>query len=180
MSQKPQCPPGLTQEEKDRFWMAYAINLAKKAESTGEVPVGAVMVIDDQWLAEGWNQSIQGNDPTAHAEMLAIRAAGQVLENYRMPETTLYVTLEPCPMCAGALVHARVKRIVYGAADPRTGAVDSVFELVSDDRLNHQLDVGRGVLAHECSTQISGFFKMRRAQQKAQKQQNKQILEKDD
>ncbi|WP_319557957.1 tRNA adenosine(34) deaminase TadA [Thiomicrorhabdus sp.] len=171
MLQKPQCPPGLTQEEKDEFWMAYAINLAKKAESTGEVPVGAVMVIDDQWLAEGWNQPIQNNDPTAHAEMVAIRAAGKALENYRMPETTLYVTLEPCPMCAGALVHARVKRVVYGAADPRTGAITSIYQLVSDERLNHQLEVGSGVLAPQCSAQISGFFKLRRAQQKEQKQQ---------
>lgn len=157
--------------EQDIYWMQYAIALAAKAEAAGEVPVGAVLVKDGQVLGEGWNLSISGHDPTAHAEMQAIRQSGQALQNYRMLDCTLYVTLEPCAMCAGALVHSRVKRLVYGATDLKAGACGSVFDIVRHPQLNHQLDVCGGVLADTCAAQLSGFFQKRRAEQKAFKQQ---------
>lgn len=147
--------------------------LAAKAEAAGEVPVGAVLVKDGQVLGAGWNLSISGHDPTAHAEMQAIRQAGQMLQNYRMLDCTLYVTLEPCAMCAGALVHSRVKRLVYGATDLKAGACGSVFDIVRHPKLNHQLDVYAGVLAEDCATQLSGFFQKRRAEQKALKLKSK-------
>lgn len=150
-------------------WMRYAITLASKAEALGEVPVGAVLVQDGEVIAEGYNQSITQNDPGAHAEMLCLRAAGERLKNYRLIDTTLYVTLEPCPMCAGAMVHARVSRLVYGAADPKTGAAGSVMDLTRHPVLNHQLDVVDGVMAPECGEQLSSFFKRRRAEKKALK-----------
>jgi tRNA(adenine34) deaminase len=151
--------------------MQYAIQLAAKAEATGEVPVGAVLVKNGQILGEGWNLSICRHDPTAHAEMQAIRQAGQALQNYRMLDCTLYVTLEPCAMCAGALVHSRVKRLVFGASDLKAGACGSVFDLVRHPQLNHQLEVCGGVLAEQCATQLSAFFKKRRAEHKANKLQ---------
>jgi tRNA(adenine34) deaminase len=151
--------------------MQYAMQLAAKAEAAGEVPVGAVLVKDGQVIGEGWNLSISGHDPTAHAEMQAIRQSGQVLQNYRMLDCTLYVTLEPCAMCAGALVHSRVKRLVFGATDLKAGACGSVFDIVRHQKLNHQLDVSGGVLADACAGQLSGFFQKRRAEQKALKQQ---------
>ena len=166
-------PVGLNAQEMDAFWMRYACLLAEKAAQQGEVPVGAVLVLDNQWVAEGWNQSIQNNDPTAHAEMLALQEGGRKIGNYRLLETTLYVTLEPCPMCAGAMVHARVKRLVYGASDLKTGAAGTVFDLVNEPRLNHQLDVHAGVLESLCSQQISDFFKMRRQVHKLRKQERK-------
>jgi len=161
----------LSQTEQDIYWMQYAMQLAAKAEAAGEVPVGAVLVKDGQVLGEGWNLSISGHDPTAHAEMQAIRQSGQVLQNYRMLDCTLYVTLEPCAMCAGALVHSRVKRLVFGATDLKAGACGSVFDIVRHPKLNHQLDVSGGVLADACAAQLSGFFQKRRAEQKALKQQ---------
>ena len=158
-----------TQQEIDEKWMAYALRLADKAEQENEIPVGAVLIKDDQVIAEGWNLSILNHDACAHAEIMAIRKAGQVLENYRLIDCTLYVTLEPCPMCAGALVHARIKRLVYGAGDYKTGAAGSVFDLVRNQQLNHQIEVTSDVLAEQCATKISDFFKRRRKEKKALK-----------
>lgn len=163
----------MNHSEQDIYWMQYAIELAARAEAAGEVPVGAVLVKDGQVLGEGWNLSINGHDPTAHAEMQAIRQSGQALQNYRMLDCTLYVTLEPCAMCAGALVHSRVKRLVYGATDLKAGACGSVFDIVRHPQLNHQLDVTPGVLAEDCATQLSAFFQKRRAEQKALKLKSK-------
>lgn len=151
-----------TQTEQDIQWMEHAIKLAKHAESIDEVPVGAVLVKDNQLIAEGWNQPITGNDPTAHAEVMALRAAAQILNNYRLVDTTLYITLEPCAMCAGALIHARVKRVVFGAGDPRTGAAGSVFNILNSTELNHVIDIQQGVLQQECSTLLTNFFRNKR------------------
>lgn len=155
----------------DEDWMRYAMQLALKAEAAGEVPVGAVLVKDQQLLAEGWNQMISLHDPSAHAEMQAVRKAGQLLQNYRLIDCTLYVTLEPCSMCAGMLVHSRVKRLVYGASDYKTGAAGSIMDLVCHPQLNHQLEVTAGVLGEECAAMLSAFFKRRRVQQKQLKLQ---------
>lgn len=149
-------------ESDDENWMREALALARLAESAGEVPVGAVLVKDDAVVATGWNQPIGAHDPTAHAEVMALRAAAQALGNYRLIDTTLYVTLEPCVMCAGALVHARVKRLVYSATDPKAGAAGSVFDIVRASALNHRLEVTGGVLAEECSALLKGFFSQRR------------------
>ncbi|MGX9460569.1 tRNA adenosine(34) deaminase TadA [Shewanella sp. A14] len=153
----------------DEKWMRLAIQLAEQAELKGEVPVGAVLVKDDVMIASGFNLSILHHDPTAHAEMECIRQAGKVLENYRMLDTTLYVTLEPCTMCAGAMVHSRIARVVYGADDLKTGAAGSVIDLLRHPASNHQLEVSSGVLADECGAQLSAFFKRRRAEKKALK-----------
>ena len=142
--------------------MSRALELAREAERAGEVPVGAVIVKDGEIVAEGWNRPISTNDPSAHAEMVAIRAAGQKLNTYRLLDTTLYVTLEPCAMCAGAMVHARVKRLVFAATDPRAGAAGSVFNVVSHGALNHRIQFESGVLADECSAMLRGFFLARR------------------
>lgn len=153
----------------DEDWMQHAIQLAAKAERQGEVPVGAVLVKDGQLLAEGWNQMISLNDPSAHAEMQAVRAAAVALANYRLPDCTLYVTLEPCSMCAGVMVHSRIKRLVFGASDLKTGAAGSVLNLVQHQQFNHQLEIVGGVLAEQCAAQLSGFFQRRRAEHKALK-----------
>jgi tRNA(adenine34) deaminase len=153
----------------DLKWMSYAIELASKAELQGEIPVGAVLVKDGEVIGEGWNQSITLNDPTAHAEVMAIRDAGQRVDNYRLVGSTLYVTLEPCPMCAGAMVHSRIDKLVFGASDLKTGAAGSVMNIVAHDQLNHQLEVIAGVLQQDCSEAISAFFKKRRKQKKADK-----------
>ncbi|MBY5992890.1 tRNA adenosine(34) deaminase TadA [Ferrimonas balearica] len=163
--------------EQHQKWMAHAMALAEKAEALGEVPVGAVLVQGDRVIAEGYNQSITSNDPSAHAEMLCLRAAGEAVNNYRLLDTTLYVTLEPCPMCAGALVHARVSTLVYGASDPKTGACGSVMDLVRHPALNHQLEVVEGVLSEPCAAQLSAFFKRRRAEKKALKQAQRAELD---
>ncbi|WP_286262317.1 tRNA adenosine(34) deaminase TadA [Thalassotalea atypica] len=157
----------------DKLLMRHAMGLAKKAEQHNEIPVGAVVVANGEIIGEGFNQSIMLNDPSAHAEMIAIREAGKTLENYRMLDCTLYVTLEPCPMCAGLLVHSRIKRIVYGCKDEKTGAAGSVFNLVNSDRLNHTIDTTSGVLGEECSAMLSAFFKKRRQEKKQLKQQKK-------
>lgn len=149
----------------DQFWMQHAFELAKRAEAEGEVPVGAVLVKDDQVVGEGWNRPIVSHDPTAHAEIMALRAAANKLRNYRLLNTTLYVTLEPCSMCAGAIIHARVKRLVYAAADPKGGAAGSVFNILPGEQLNHQVDVTAGVMAEECSSLLTSFFQTRRQQQ---------------
>ncbi|TKB54684.1 tRNA adenosine(34) deaminase TadA [Ferrimonas aestuarii] len=156
--------------EQHQKWMRYAMKLAQQAEAIGEIPVGAVLVKGDQVVAEGFNRSIIDHDPSAHAEMQCLRSAGQVLENYRQLDTTLYVTLEPCPMCAGALVHARVGTVVFGASDLKTGAGGSVMNLLQHSALNHQVEIISGVLADECSEQLSAFFRRRRAEKKALKQ----------
>ena len=132
--------------QQDQLWMRHALSLASKAAQAGEIPVGAVLVKDQQIVGEGWNQSIMLNDPSAHAEMQAIRQAGSTIKNYRLIDTTLYVTLEPCTMCAGLLVHSRIQRLVFGAYDAKTGAAGSIMDVLRDERLNHQVDVLGGVL----------------------------------
>ena len=149
-------------KENDEQFMRRALELAKRAEQEGEVPVGAVLVKDDEIVGEGWNRPISGHDPTAHAEIQALRAAGQKLGNYRLVETTLYVTLEPCIMCIGAIMHARVKRLVFAASDPRAGAIHSAYTIPNDGKLNHSLDVESDILADECSILLSDFFRARR------------------
>ncbi len=143
--------------------MQRALELAHLAENQGEVPVGAVLVLENEIIGEGWNQPIGRHDPSAHAEIMALRDAGQRLQNYRLPQTTLYVTLEPCPMCAGAIVHARVGKLVFGARDPRSGAAGSVFDLLpSDQRFNHVTEAMGGVLADESAQLLRQFFRARR------------------
>lgn len=142
--------------------MARALELARHAQARGEVPVGAVIVKDNQIIAEGWNQPIATHDPSAHAELLAMREAARVLQNYRLIDTTLYVTLEPCVMCAGAMVHARVKRLVYAASDPRAGAAGSIFNIAQHEALNHRVEVMGGVMESECATLLRDFFRTRR------------------
>lgn len=143
--------------------MRRALELAQCAQDAGEVPVGAVVVADGQIIGEGWNRPISSNDPTAHAEIVALRAAAAAVRNYRLPGTTLYVTLEPCPMCAGAIVHARVDRVVFAAPDPRSGAAGSVFDLLpSDARFNHTTRCEGAVLAEESAAMLRAFFRARR------------------
>ena len=142
--------------------MQHALELARRAEAGGEVPVGAVLVRDGAMIAEGWNRPIASHDPTAHAEIQCLRQAGQRLANYRLPGTTLYVTLEPCPMCAGAIVHARIARVVFAAPDPRTGAGGTVFDLLRNEALNHRVEVIGGVLEAESADLLKGFFRARR------------------
>ena len=146
----------------DEAWMRYALRLAQRAEQLGEVPVGAVVVKDNRCIAEGWNNSIVSHDPTAHAEVVALRAAGIVVENYRLSDTTLYVTLEPCVMCMGALSLARVKRLVFGAYDPKRGAVCNALSLSDASFLNHHIDWTGGVLEADCSVLLKDFFRARR------------------
>lgn len=146
----------------DEQWMRRALVLARQAEAWGEVPVGAVLVRGEEVLGEGHNAMIANHDPSAHAEMQAIRAAAQLQGNYRLPGTTLYVTLEPCSMCAGAIVHARIERVVYGADDPKTGAVRSVFNILDHPQLNHRCEIRSGVLAEECADLLRAFFRSRR------------------
>jgi tRNA(adenine34) deaminase len=144
------------------FWMQAALAEARAAEAGGEVPVGAVVVAGGAILASGQNRVLRDVDPTAHAEMVALRAAAEALGNYRLLQCELYVTLEPCAMCAGAMVHARLARLVYGASDPKAGAAGSVLAVVNHPRLNHQMDVTGGVLAEECSVILREFFRARR------------------
>lgn len=142
--------------------MRHALTLAHKAAEYGEVPVGAVLVKDGELLAEGWNQPISQNDPTAHAEIVAIRRAAQQQSNYRLPDTTLYITIEPCSMCAGAIIHARISRVVFGASEPRAGAAGSVINLLQNSSFNHQTDFTSGILAQECGQVLKDFFAARR------------------
>ncbi|SAL22013.1 CMP deaminase [Caballeronia cordobensis] len=148
--------------ERDRRFMALAQRAAEEARRAGEVPVGAVIVLGDEIIATGFNHPIRGHDPSAHAEMAALRAAAQKLENYRLPGCELYVTLEPCLMCAGAIMHARIARVVYGAADPKTGACGSVVDMFANGQLNHHTTVTGGVLADECAHALKNFFAERR------------------
>ncbi len=143
--------------------MRQAIACAKFAEEDGEVPIGAIVAYQGEVIGAGWNQPIGRHDPTAHAEVVALRDAAARVENYRLPDTTLYVTLEPCPMCAGAMIHARVKRLVFGALDPKRGAAGSVFNLLTADQgFNHTIEVEAGVLADECGERLRAFFRARR------------------
>jgi tRNA(adenine34) deaminase len=153
--------------EADEHWMRHALLLARRAEAEGEVPVGAVVVCAGEVLGEGWNQPIATSDPTAHAEIIALRDAACRSCNYRLVDTTLYVILEPCAMCAGAMIHARVARVVYGAGDPRGGAGGSVFDILGTDKLNHRIAVTGGVLADDCSAMLRAFFAKRRADAKS-------------
>ncbi|OHT22422.1 tRNA-specific adenosine deaminase [Providencia stuartii] len=159
----------MTQAEIDEYWMKRALELAKNAQDAGEIPVGALLVKNNQLVASGWNCSIENHDPTAHAEIMALKQGGQALSNYRLLDTTLYVTLEPCIMCAGAMIHSRISRLVYGAKDFKTGACGSFINIMERPGLNHYLEVTGGVLEESCSTMLSAFFKMRRAQKKEQK-----------
>lgn len=147
----------------DEHWMQKALELASKAESQGEVPVGAVVVKDNQIIGEGWNHPISANDPTAHAEIVAIRDASRKLKNYRLTGTTLYVTLEPCTMCVGAMIHARIERLVFGAYEPKTGAVTSVFNIIQSPEHNHRVELQGGVLKNECACLLKDFFQSRRS-----------------
>ena len=146
----------------DRIWMQRALQLARKAEAEGEIPVGAVLVLEGAAAGEGWNRPIGANDPTAHAEIEAIRMAAQAARNYRLPGSTLYVTLEPCAMCAGALVNARIERVVFAARDIRFGALRSVFRLADSELLNHRLRVEEGLFAVEAADTLKRFFERKR------------------
>ena len=146
----------------DQFFMEFALAEARQARNLDEVPIGAVIAIDNQIVGRGHNQPIRLNDPTAHAEILALREAAQRIGNYRLTDATLYVTIEPCVMCAGAMVNARVKRLVYGAAEARAGAVDSIFQICTNSSLNHRVEVTSGVKVEECKELMQAFFKERR------------------
>ena len=151
-------PPSVS----DDRWMREALSLAERAASEGEVPVGAVLVRGDELIAQGWNRPIARHDCTAHAEIVALREGGRRLGNYRLPGLTLYVTLEPCLMCVGAIIHARLSRVVYGASDPKTGAVQSVFQLLRSPLHNHRPELTVGVLESECAALLQSFFRERR------------------
>lgn len=155
---------------RDEYWMQRALALAEQGAQQGEVPVGAVLVRNDEVLGEGFNQPISAQDPTAHAEVVALRQAAAAEQNYRLPDTTLYVTLEPCTMCIGALIHARVARLVYGTTEPKAGVVESRNQLAQTDYYNHWLEVQGGVFAEACQQQLTDFFRQRRAEAKARKQ----------
>jgi tRNA(adenine34) deaminase len=148
---------------RDEYWMRRALELAQEAEKAGEVPVGAVVVdADDRCLGEGYNQPIGSRDPSAHAEIVALRAAAQEVGNYRLPHCTLFVTIEPCTMCVGAMVHARIQRLVFAAAEPKAGAVVSRLHLLDSDKYNHQIDYQGGILADAAGELMAGFFKRKR------------------
>lgn len=161
----------------DEYWMNYALQLAQKAAEEGEVPVGAVIVRDGSILGEGWNSPITKHDPTAHAEIVALRNAGENLQNYRLPGATLYVTIEPCTMCAGAIVHARIARIVYGACEPKAGVVESHPCVFDGAHFNHKVIYQGGVLARQCTQLMSDFFQQRRLDKKMKKIKSSESLE---
>jgi len=169
----------LINENDDQYFMQRAFEMAQQAEQHDEIPVGAVVVYQGNIIGEGFNQSVLLNDPSAHAEMIAIRQAGKHVNNYRLLDCTLYVTLEPCPMCAGLLVHSRIKRLVYACPDLKTGAAGSVFNLVGTSQLNHQIVVDNGIMAEQCSELLSGFFKRRRNEKKSAKKTKKAQIAKD-
>ena len=149
-------------KEFDEKCMKMALEEAEKAGRGGEIPVGAVLLKGDQVLAKDHNRCIELNDPTAHAEILVLRKGGKILRNYRLNETVMYVTVEPCPMCVSAMVHGRIRRLVYGTPEPKFGAVESKFTLLNDDGLNHKVSVDRGILEKECSEMLKTFFNERR------------------
>lgn len=152
----------MSEPRTDETWMRHALALARTAESAGEVPIGAVLVKEGEIVGEGYNQPISTHDPSAHAEIIALRAAGKRLGNYRLVDTTLYVTLEPCAMCMSAILHARVGRLVFGAADPKRGAVVSALRLNEAEFMNHRVELAEGVLAKECGQLLRDFFRDRR------------------
>lgn len=152
----------------DQQWMQQALEQAQLAEAEGEVPVGAIVVLDQQIIGKGYNRPIGSCDPTAHAEIQALRAAAAAVSNYRLVQATLYVTLEPCSMCAGAIVHSRIQRLVFGANEPKAGVAGSQQNFFESPWLNHRVEVTQGVLASECSQRLKDFFASRRAAQKAQ------------
>jgi tRNA(adenine34) deaminase len=148
--------------EPDELWMEEALRAALRAQEAGEVPVGAVVVCEGRVIGRGWNRNLGDCDPTAHAEIVALREAAAAVGNHRLADCDLFATIEPCPMCAGALVHARIKRLVYGADDPKAGAVRSVMQVLNHPQLNHRVEVRSGVLAGRCAELLQGFFKNRR------------------
>jgi len=152
------------------YWMRHELMLAQRAWDEGEVPVGAVLVHNNRVIGEGWNRPIGRHDPTAHAEIMALRQGGLVLQNYRLLDTTLYVTLEPCVMCAGAMVHGRIGTLVFGARDLKTGAAGSLMDVLHHPGMNHRVEIVEGTLSEECSGMLSEFFRQRRLAIKAQKQ----------
>lgn len=147
----------------DEFWMEEALREGVRAQAAGEVPVGAVVVHEGRILGRGSNRPISSNDPSAHAEIIAMREAGQALGNYRLADCDLFVTMEPCAMCAGAMVHARIRRLIYGATDPKAGAVESVMRVLDNAALNHRIEVKKGVLAGRCMELVQAFFRDKRA-----------------
>ena len=149
----------------DELWMEEALREAQRAFALGEVPVGAIVVYEGRIVGQGCNRPVSANDPTAHAEILALREAGQAIGNYRLLDCDLYVTVEPCPMCAGAITHARVRRLIYGAEDPKAGAVHSMLQVLNHPKLNHQVEVSSGVLAARCMDLLQTFFRERRSSQ---------------
>ncbi len=151
------------------YWMRHALTLAQRAWDEGEVPVGAVLVHNNQVIGEGWNRPIGRHDPTAHAEIMALRQGGLVQQNYRLLDTTLYVTLEPCVMCAGAMVHSRIGRLIFGARDAKTGAAGSLIDVLHHPGMNHRVEIVEGILRDDCAGMLSAFFRQRRAEKKALK-----------
>ncbi len=158
-------------ELSDEQWMQEALRLAEQARAAGEVPVGALIVHDGQIVGRGFNRNLLDTDPTAHAEMVALRDAGRAVGNHRLLDCEMFVTIEPCAMCAGAMVHARLRRLVFGADDPKAGAVHSVLDVLNHPSLNHRMDVTAGVLSEECSRILQDFFQSRRQQQKVDQKQ---------
>lgn len=152
--------------EVDDHFMAEAMKLARQAETEGEVPIGAIVVYNNEIIGRGWNRSITTHDPSAHAEIMALREAGQTLQNYRLCDATLYVTLEPCAMCAGAMLHARIGRLVIGADDPKTGAAGSVLNVLEGAHAFHSVEIVRNVLSEACAQQLRDFFKRRRQEKR--------------
>ena len=150
-------------ESPDERWMQEAITVALQAQAAGEVPVGAVVVLESRVVGRGANGNVQDSDPTAHAEVVALREAGRAVGNHRLGDCTLYCTIEPCAMCAGAMIHARLRRLVYGADDPKAGAAGSVLSVINHPQLNHQMEVQRGVLAGRCADLLQAFFRERRS-----------------
>ena len=167
--QQPNPEPATIFSPKDEQWMHHALTLAAKGEALGEVPVGAVIVRDDAIIGEGFNQPITSSDPTAHAEIIALRQAAARMENYRLIGSTIYVTLEPCTMCVGALIHARIARLVFGTTETKAGAVVSKAQLLNSDYVNHRVDYAGGLLAQQCQHQLSHFFAARREQKRQEK-----------
>jgi tRNA(adenine34) deaminase len=161
-------------EFNDQYWMKQALNCAANAGDINEVPVGAVVVLDNKIIGRGWNKPISAHDPCAHAEIIALRDAAKNIENYRLMNATLYVTIEPCTMCAGAIIHSRIKHLVFGAVEPKSGAVGSAINILKQPYVNYDVSYEGGILADECSSIISAFFKRRRADIKAIKNANKQ------
>ena len=153
------------QNKTDQFWMSIAIELAKQAGESGEVPVGAVLILDDKIIGKGRNQSIELNDPSAHAEIQALREAGSKIGNYRLNRSKIYVTIEPCTMCIGALVHARIEKLIFGAREPKSGAVSYPIDILEKNSFNHRFKVIEGVLEDECSQLLRNFFRARRNNQ---------------